>query len=64
MVFQVIFDIIIMDYVQSKAYYIPFSYTRDDNIKVVLFYGDNMLISGDSTTDITVLKKLLSQTFT
>lgn len=52
-----------MDYVRSKADYSLFSYTRGVNITGVLVYVDDILISGDSTTDITALKTLLAQSF-
>lgn len=43
--------------------YSLFSYSRGDNITVVLVYVDDILISGDSKTDIAALKKLLCQSF-
>lgn len=52
-----------MDYKQSKAYYSLFSYTRNNNITVVLVYVDDILISGDSQGDIAALKQLLCQNF-
>lgn len=52
-----------MNYAQSKADYSLFSYTRDKYITVVLIYVDEILISGDSLTDIAALKSLLCRSF-
>lgn len=52
-----------MNYVQSKADYSLFSFTKGNNITVILVYVDDILISGDSDNDMTELKRVLSQNF-
>lgn len=52
-----------MNYVQSKADYSLFSFTKGNNITVILVYVDDILISGDSDSDMTELKRVLSQHF-
>lgn len=56
-------NLLCLDYAQSKTDYRLFTKTTDNFITLVLVYVDDLLIAGNSTTNIDELKIFLSKSF-